>query len=202
MFALSLSFGVIRKPMFWLGLALLAINLACMIFGFYLRVRITGWAPVTGMYETVIYVPLFVSLLAAWFTVLPIVWPGVKAAWRLTAIPGTWKLRGWRACALAGERSPTKIGWLLVLVRLAIMAFVAWLLAFLRRRGRRAHYRESAARRRCRSDAAGREQSDRVAGRHVRVCADDLAAAPANCDGRVEPDYGAAIRNGRGTAAG
>ena len=34
------------------------------IYGFYLRVRITGWAPVTNMYETVIWVALVAAVLS------------------------------------------------------------------------------------------------------------------------------------------
>ena len=56
-----------------------------------MRVTITGWAPVTNMYETVIYVPFFVAILGAWFALLPITWPGLKLGWRLTAFPLTWE---------------------------------------------------------------------------------------------------------------
>jgi ABC-type transport system involved in cytochrome c biogenesis permease subunit len=47
-----------------LGLAALAGGIALEIYGFYLRVMITGWAPVTNMYETVIWVALVAAVLA------------------------------------------------------------------------------------------------------------------------------------------
>jgi ABC-type transport system involved in cytochrome c biogenesis permease subunit len=89
-----LSFGVARRPMFALGLVVMAAGLAWTVYGFYLRVCVTKWAPVTNMYETMVYVPLVVSALAAWFTLLPLAWTGIKAAWRLTAAPFTWEARG------------------------------------------------------------------------------------------------------------
>jgi ABC-type transport system involved in cytochrome c biogenesis permease subunit len=90
-FAFCLAFGVARKPMFWVGAAVLIAGLLWTIYGFALRVMVTKWAPVTNMYETVVYVPFFVSLLGAWFMLLPITWPGLKRAWKLTAVPGTWE---------------------------------------------------------------------------------------------------------------
>jgi ABC-type transport system involved in cytochrome c biogenesis permease subunit len=88
-----LSFGLARRPMFALGMLVMAAGLAWTVYGFYLRVSVTKWAPVTNMYETMIYVPLFVSALAAWFALLPLTWTGIKAAWRLTAVPFTWEPR-------------------------------------------------------------------------------------------------------------
>jgi ABC-type transport system involved in cytochrome c biogenesis permease subunit len=48
-----------------LGLAALASGIGLEIYGFYLRVMITGWAPVTNMYETVIWVALVAAVLAS-----------------------------------------------------------------------------------------------------------------------------------------
>jgi ABC-type transport system involved in cytochrome c biogenesis permease subunit len=87
----GLSFGVIRKPMFWLGMAVLFAAQLFTIYGFALRVYITGWAPVTNMFETVMFVALVVSLLGVLFVLGPILWPGLRNAWRLTAVPGTWE---------------------------------------------------------------------------------------------------------------
>jgi ABC-type transport system involved in cytochrome c biogenesis permease subunit len=57
----ALSWG---RPLFYgLGMAAFIGGIGLEIYGFYLRVRITGWAPVTNMYETVIWVALVVTLL-------------------------------------------------------------------------------------------------------------------------------------------
>jgi ABC-type transport system involved in cytochrome c biogenesis permease subunit len=138
------AFGVARKPMFWAGIGLMAFCLAWTVYGFYLRVLVTRWAPVTGMYETVIYVPTFITLLGLWFTLLPAVWPGLKRAWRWTAIPFSWEAtpsepeetsdgapgrRGRDAVAERTSDSESMINWLMLLPRLLLMGVVYWLLA-------------------------------------------------------------------------
>jgi ABC-type transport system involved in cytochrome c biogenesis permease subunit len=52
------------RALYGLGLTALASGIALEIYGFYLRVRITGWAPVTNMYETVIWVALVAAVLS------------------------------------------------------------------------------------------------------------------------------------------
>jgi len=53
-----------------LGIAALLIGIALEIYGFYFRVRITGWAPVTNMYETVIWVALVGAVLSFIFEMI------------------------------------------------------------------------------------------------------------------------------------
>lgn len=93
-FAGVFVFGQTRSRAFWVGMAVLAAGLVWSAYGFYLRIAITHWAPVTNMYETVIYVPFFVTLMGAWLALLPLTWGGVQRAWQLTAVPGTWETRG------------------------------------------------------------------------------------------------------------
>jgi ABC-type transport system involved in cytochrome c biogenesis permease subunit len=50
-----------------LGLVGLVVGIAYEAFGFYLRVKISGWAPVTNMYETVIWVSLVSAVLGLVF---------------------------------------------------------------------------------------------------------------------------------------
>jgi ABC-type transport system involved in cytochrome c biogenesis permease subunit len=128
----ALAFGVIRKPMFWLGAAVLLGGLLWTVFSFYLRVSITRWAPVTNMYETVVYVPFVVSLLGAWFMLLPLTWPGLKAAWRLSAIPGTWESTalGEDQTRLMGEGRWKAFGFLFAAARVALMAVTFYYLSF------------------------------------------------------------------------
>jgi hypothetical protein len=138
------AFGVARKPMFWTGIGLMAFCLAWTVYGFYLRVLVTRWAPVTGMYETVIYVPTFITLLGLWFTLLPAVWPGLKRAWRWSAIPFSWEAsvtevsatsdrtvdrRGRGATVERASDGESMISWLMLLPRLLLMGVVYWLLA-------------------------------------------------------------------------
>ncbi len=81
------SFFVLRKPMFWLGTAILVLAQAIIVYGLALRTYITGYTAVTNMFETVVFVAYTVALLGVWFTLLPLLWPGMAAAWRLTALP-------------------------------------------------------------------------------------------------------------------
>ncbi|MBX7165563.1 MAG: cytochrome c biogenesis protein CcsA [Pirellulales bacterium] len=126
----ALSFGAWRKPLFWLGTVVMIGALAWTAYGFYLRILITGWAPVTNMYETVVYVPFVVAVLGLWFAFVPATWEGLKNAWRGCAIPGTWE-------ATPLEREQTRLAgtgfWqmcnvLCILPRVALMAVVFWIL--------------------------------------------------------------------------
>ncbi|MCA9269508.1 MAG: cytochrome c biogenesis protein CcsA, partial [Planctomycetales bacterium] len=69
----------------------LIVGIAWAVYGFYLRVMVTEWAPVTNMYETVVFVPTVIAVLGLWFLLLPLLWTGISDAWRLTAIPLTWE---------------------------------------------------------------------------------------------------------------
>ena len=86
---LAAAFGAIRGPMYWSGVFLLIAGQAFSILGFILRTYITGWAPVTNMFETVVFVALVTAILGLWFTLAPLFGPGLRRAWRMTAIPAT-----------------------------------------------------------------------------------------------------------------
>jgi ABC-type transport system involved in cytochrome c biogenesis permease subunit len=58
------------STIYGLGLAALAGGIALEIYGFFLRVMITGWAPVTNMYETVIWVSLVAAVLSFVFEMI------------------------------------------------------------------------------------------------------------------------------------
>jgi ABC-type transport system involved in cytochrome c biogenesis permease subunit len=86
---LGAAFGAIRKPMYWTGIFFLVVGQAFSIYGLALRTYVTGWAPVTNMFETVVFVALVTAVLGLCFAVMPLFGPGFRRAWRLTAIPGT-----------------------------------------------------------------------------------------------------------------
>jgi ABC-type transport system involved in cytochrome c biogenesis permease subunit len=93
----ALSFGAARKPMFWAGILALTAAQGLIVYGFALRTVITGWAPVTNMFETIVFTALVVALLGLWFTLLPLTWPGITRAWRMAALPAIVRhlLYGW-----------------------------------------------------------------------------------------------------------
>jgi ABC-type transport system involved in cytochrome c biogenesis permease subunit len=89
LFGFALSFGKAstKKLGLYFGITFLFIGLVWTIYGFYLRIAITNWAPVTNMYETIVFVPFIISLLAMWFLLQPIISQALKDAWRSTAAP-------------------------------------------------------------------------------------------------------------------
>ena len=88
--ALALSFLVpARKPLFWGGIAVLVLAVALVAGGFLTRMYLTHWAPVTSMYETIVWVAMCVALLTIWLTFLPLLSSLGRTAWNLTALPGT-----------------------------------------------------------------------------------------------------------------
>lgn len=129
--AFSLAFGKLQRPMFWTGMLLALLTLVWTAYAFGLRVRITGWAPVTGMFETVAFVPWVVLLLACWFTLLPVTWPAMKTAWRLTAVPRTWEATAWNESErrLAGRWANSLTSYLLLVPRGALMGLLFYVLA-------------------------------------------------------------------------
>ncbi len=129
--AFGLAFGVMRKGAFWTGVGLLSFAVLWTGYGFYLRILVTQWAPVTNMFETVIFVPWVVAVLALWFLLLPILSAGIKDAWRLVAIPGTWEATRLdeRRKQLLDPLGWTVFGALATLGRALLMAFVFYQLA-------------------------------------------------------------------------
>ncbi|AMV38544.1 Cytochrome c biogenesis protein CcsA [Planctomyces sp. SH-PL62] len=56
--------GTAGRALHSLGMLGLLVGIGLECYGFYLRILITGWAPVTNMYETVIWVALVAAVLA------------------------------------------------------------------------------------------------------------------------------------------
>lgn len=81
------SFVGWRDGLFWAGTVCMGLVIGWTAWGFGLRIAITQWAPVTNMYETVIFVPWVVAILGIWFLLLPTTWDGIASAWRMTAFP-------------------------------------------------------------------------------------------------------------------
>lgn len=85
--ALVLAFGRVRRPMLAVGLAILITAQCLTVFGFVLRVMISGWAPVTNMFESIVFVSLVIGLLGIWFVVQPVVGEAVRRAWAFVSLP-------------------------------------------------------------------------------------------------------------------
>jgi ABC-type transport system involved in cytochrome c biogenesis permease subunit len=78
LFALSLGFvarkaslvGMLGRTVYTLAMTCLGTGILLEVYGFYLRVCISGWAPVTNMYETVIWVALIAAVLSFVFELI------------------------------------------------------------------------------------------------------------------------------------
>ena len=111
--------------MFWLGLTTLVAGQLLTAYGFGLRTYVTGWAPVTGMFETVVYVALVGATLGVWFTILPLLRSGLRSAWLLSAAPGTWEAGAAVRQSIAWERRYwPRSGWLCLAPRAGLMYVV------------------------------------------------------------------------------
>ena len=129
----SLAFGSRRNKIFMLGIAVCIGTLLWTAYGFYLRIMITGWAPVTNMYETVIWVPFATLAFAIWFLLWPLTQTGARNAWRLTAIPGSWEAKPLNE---SQQNQLAPANWQLVgavssLLRLGIMAGLFYFLTMM-----------------------------------------------------------------------
>ena len=62
--------GLLGQGFYPIGMLALATGIALEIYGFALRIQISGWAPVTNMYETVIWVALVAATLSFVFELI------------------------------------------------------------------------------------------------------------------------------------
>lgn len=81
-----------EEYMLWIGLLLLGISVLVTFFGGAMRAWISGWAPVTNMYETIVFLAFSASLLGLWYSLYPILYPAFSLAWRYADFPspGDW----------------------------------------------------------------------------------------------------------------
>jgi len=138
----ALSFGLVRRVMFWLAVALTLAAMGMVAYGLGLRTVITGWASVTNMFETVVFVAMVVGMMGLWFTLAPLLQPGILRAWSMTALPR-------RRPGSTGEtpvaqkpdtdepavapkpEAPTTARWVLLAPRLLLTIGLFWVLTML-----------------------------------------------------------------------
>jgi ABC-type transport system involved in cytochrome c biogenesis permease subunit len=69
---LVFAVGPVRKPMFWLGVAVLLLAQSLTAAGLGLRGYVMGLVPLTGMYESVVFVAFYAAMLGLWFALTPL----------------------------------------------------------------------------------------------------------------------------------
>ncbi|MDR2704879.1 MAG: cytochrome c biogenesis protein CcsA [Planctomycetaceae bacterium] len=76
-----------EESLFWLGIMLLGLSIFITFIGGVLRAWITGWAPITNMYETIVLMAFSASLFGLWYSLYPLIHPVIQLAWRSTSFP-------------------------------------------------------------------------------------------------------------------
>jgi ABC-type transport system involved in cytochrome c biogenesis permease subunit len=71
---LLLAVGRCRRLLFWAGAAILLIGQSFAGIGMGFRWYVTGWLPLTGMFEAVESVAIFSAILGLWFALFPLLW--------------------------------------------------------------------------------------------------------------------------------
>ncbi len=106
----------IRGVCFWAGFLFLALGVFMIAYGLALRAWIMGRAPVTNMFETVVFVALTAGVMGMWFTLRPALDSLLHRGWKASAFPWTKSAAGVRVLA-----------WGMLVPRLAVMAMIVWI---------------------------------------------------------------------------
>ncbi len=77
----------IEEYIYWTGILFLLLSVFVTFLGGVMRAWITGWAPITNMYETVVLMAFSASLFGLWYALHPLLYPVISLAWRLSTFP-------------------------------------------------------------------------------------------------------------------
>ncbi|WP_095416191.1 cytochrome c biogenesis protein [Thermogutta terrifontis] len=83
---LLLSVGRVRRVALFVGLGVLVLAQVITAVGFGMRVAISGWAPVTNMFESIVFVSFVIGILGIWFVVQPVLGEAVRRAWSFVSL--------------------------------------------------------------------------------------------------------------------
>ena len=77
----------IEAVFFWAGFAALIFSEVATLIGACYRVYITGWAPVTNMFETIVLAAFSVVVIGIWYAFQPLFGERLLRAWQVAALP-------------------------------------------------------------------------------------------------------------------
>jgi len=69
------------------SVAMLTLSMLTAFVGALIRSSITGWAPVTNMYETIVMMAFAAAIIGVCYTLLPLLHPALKLAWVYSKFP-------------------------------------------------------------------------------------------------------------------
>ena len=81
---------LVEELLLWGGIFFLLSSVLTTLLGGILRACISGWAPVSNMFETIVLMAFVAACLGLWLTLQPLLAPPLARSWRLSAFP--WKL--------------------------------------------------------------------------------------------------------------
>ena len=73
--------------LFWCAVVFLLLSVLMTFLGGAMRAWITGWAPITNMFETVVLMGFVAGLFGLWYTLNPLLGPILRRSWQRTAFP-------------------------------------------------------------------------------------------------------------------
>ena len=76
-----------EEYLYWTAIAFLLLSAFVTFLGGMMRAWITGWAPMTNMYETVVLSAFSAALFGLWYALYPLLNPVFALAWRLSGFP-------------------------------------------------------------------------------------------------------------------
>ncbi len=77
----------LEAVLFWCGFVMLLVSEAVTLTGSCYRAYITGWAPVTNMFETIVLMAFSVAVIGIWYAFQPLFGERLLRAWRVAALP-------------------------------------------------------------------------------------------------------------------
>ncbi|MGL6227202.1 MAG: cytochrome c biogenesis protein [Thermoguttaceae bacterium] len=80
-------YQIAEYSLFWIGITLLLLSQGITFLGGAMRTWISGWAPVSNMFETIVLMCFSAACLGLGFTLQPLLGPPFARAWRATAFP-------------------------------------------------------------------------------------------------------------------
>jgi len=78
---------IVEASLFWGGFAMLLVSQGITLTGGCYRAYISGWAPVTNMFETIVLMAFCVAVIGIWYTFQPLFGERLLRAWRMAALP-------------------------------------------------------------------------------------------------------------------
>ena len=87
----------VEEWIFFSSVAMLSLSILIAFIGGMMRAFITGWAPVTNMYETVVMMAFVTALFGVWYALHPLLHPALRLAWAYSRFPRIDTLLEWLA---------------------------------------------------------------------------------------------------------